>query len=111
MSGPGNHGSAPEELSTLLGGELPSKLPLEGWLTVAMHCQVDAIGPADQHEDLVRLEVLFPPPKLPSPPCRRCRGRGVLPDFTQWDSYHREPKPVPCPECTGEVTTCNATMK
>ncbi|MFD9394192.1 hypothetical protein ACFWBB_26670 [Streptomyces sp. NPDC060000] len=104
---PGNQELAPAELSKLLGGELPSTLPLEGWRTVTLHCQVDAIGPSDRHQDLVKLEVSFPPP---TPPCRRCRGRGVIPDFSQWDSYHGEPKPVPCPECTGEVTTCSATM-
>jgi hypothetical protein len=110
MTAPGNREITAEELSELLGGELPSTLPLEGWRTVTLHCQVDAIGRSDRHEDLVQLEVSFPPPKPPAPPCRRCRGRGVIPDFSQWDSYHGEPKPVPCPECTGEVTTCSATM-
>jgi hypothetical protein len=71
---PGNHEIAPAELPGLLGGELPSKLPLEGWCTVTLHCQVDAIGPSDRHEDLVRLEVSFPPPKPPAPPRRGAPG-------------------------------------
>jgi hypothetical protein len=61
VSRPGNHEVAPEELSKLLGGELPSTLPLEGWHTVTLHCQVDTIGPSERHPDLVKLEVSFPP--------------------------------------------------
>lgn len=110
MTRPGNHEIAPAELVKLLGGEVPSTLPLEGWGTVTLHCQVDAIGPSAKHPDLVQLDVSFPPPKPPAPPCRHCRGRGVIPDFNQWDSYHGEPMPVPCPECAGEVTTCSAAM-
>lgn len=106
MTRPGNKELTPEELTGLLGGELPSALPLEGWRTMTLHCQLDAIGPSDRHPDLVKLEVSFPPPL----PCRRCRGRGAIPDFNQWDTYHGGPRPLPCPECTGEVTTCSATM-
>ncbi|MFF4902223.1 hypothetical protein [Streptomyces sp. NPDC001068] len=105
MTAPGNREITAEELPELLKGELPSTLPLEGWRTVTLHCQVDALGPSDRHPDLVKLEVSFPPPKPPAPPCRRCRGRGVVPDLTRW-----EQRPVPCPECSGEVTTCSATM-
>jgi hypothetical protein len=105
MTAPGNREITAEELPELLKGELPSTLPLEGWRTVTLHCQVDGLGPSERHPDLVKLEVSFPPEKPPAPPCRRCRGRGVIPDLTQW-----EQKPVPCPECTGEVTTCSATM-
>ena len=43
MTRPGNHELAPEELSTLLGGELP----LENWEAVTLLCQLDAIGPSD----------------------------------------------------------------
>jgi hypothetical protein len=39
------------------------------------------------------------------PPCQWCRGTRVVPDFKQWDYYHGEPKPMPCPECT----QCSAT--
>lgn len=60
---PGNRELAPEELSMLLGG----KLPLEGWRTMTLHCQVDAIAPSDRHPDLVRLEVSFPPGAGPVP--------------------------------------------
>ncbi|MFD9190371.1 hypothetical protein ACFWCA_19335 [Streptomyces phaeochromogenes] len=60
MTRPGNHELAPEELAGLLGGELPPTLPLEGWRTMTLHCQVDAIGPSDQHPDLVKVEVSFP---------------------------------------------------
>ncbi|MGP4046859.1 hypothetical protein [Streptomyces sp. 2A115] len=104
MTRPGNQELAPEELSKLLGGELPSTLPLEGWHTLTLHCQVDAIGPSDRHQDLVKLEVSFPP-AAPDSPCKRCRGRKIVPDFNQWNPYYGEPKPVPCPECT----TCTAT--
>ncbi|MFI8206766.1 hypothetical protein [Streptomyces sp. NPDC085937] len=106
MTRPGNHELAPEELSKLLGGELPSELPLEGWSTTTLHCQVDAIGPSEQHPDLVKVELSFPPPKPPAPPCRRCRGRGVISDYSRWDALAS----LPCPECAGEVTTCTATM-
>ena len=96
MTRPGNHELAPEELSKLLGGELPSTLPLEGWQTITPHCQVDAIGPSDRHPDLVRLEVSFPPAKAPAPPCKTCSGNGVVPDFTRWNRnrHHHEPEPV-----------------
>ncbi|MFJ4880162.1 hypothetical protein ACIP93_33810 [Streptomyces sp. NPDC088745] len=59
----GNHELGSEELSKLLGGELPSILPLEGWKTMTLHCQVDAISTSDRHPDLVKLEVSFPPAK------------------------------------------------
>jgi hypothetical protein len=34
--------------------------------------------------------------------CKRCKGLGVIPDFTKWDDYHGEPKPKPCPDCGGQ---------
>lgn len=101
----GNKELAPEELAKLLGGELPSTLPLEGWRTVTLHCQVDAIGPSDRHPDLVKLEVSFPPAQAPTPPCKTCRGNRVVPDFTRWNRHHGEPEPALCPECTA----CTAT--
>jgi hypothetical protein len=61
VNGPGNHEIAPAELVELLGGELPSTLPLEGWQTMTLHCQVDAIGPSDRHPNLVKLDLSFPP--------------------------------------------------
>ncbi|MER6109348.1 hypothetical protein [Streptomyces hirsutus] len=64
----GNHEIAPEELVKLLGGEVSSVLPLEGWQTMTLHCQVDAIGPSEKHPDLVKLEVSFPP--VAPPPSR-----------------------------------------
>ncbi|MEU1592815.1 hypothetical protein ABZ468_08115 [Streptomyces sp. NPDC005708] len=111
MTRPGNREIAPQELSALLGGELPNTLPLEGWTTLTLHCQVDAIGPSDQHPDLVKLEVSLPPATRPAPPCRRCGGRRVLPDV-KWG----EPTQKPCPECSidrGPLPsdgTCTATM-
>ncbi|MER6616313.1 hypothetical protein [Streptomyces xantholiticus] len=105
MTRPGHQELAREDLAELLGGELPSTLPLEGWRKVTLHCQVDAIGPSERHPDLVKLELSFPPAKAPEPPCKRCRGSKVVPDFKQWDKYHGEPKPVPCPECSA----CSAT--
>lgn len=35
----------------------------------------------------------------PAPKCARCRGQRIVPDFTNWDEYHGEPKPKPCPDC------------
>lgn len=104
MTSPGNHEIAPAELANLLRGDLPSTLPLEGWRTTTLHCQVDALGPSDRHPDLVKLEVSFPPVK-PSK-CARCHGNKVVPDFTRWNRHHGEPEPIPCPECSA----CNATM-
>ncbi|MFF0698343.1 hypothetical protein ACFYU4_37635 [Streptomyces tendae] len=61
MNQPGNREFTTGELPDLTRSELPSGLPLEGWSTVTVHCQVDAIGPSDQHPDLVKLELSFPP--------------------------------------------------
>jgi hypothetical protein len=58
---PGNREITAWQLPELMGGELPASLPIEGWRTMTLHCQVDAIGPSDQHLDLVKLEVSFPP--------------------------------------------------
>lgn len=33
------------------------------------------------------------------PKCALCKGRGVVPDWQNWDHYHGEPKPKPCPVC------------
>lgn len=33
--------------------------------------------------------------------CQRCRGQGIVPDWSTWDDYHGEPKPKPCPDCQG----------
>lgn len=68
MNRPGNQELALEELSMLLGGELPPALPLDGWRTVTLHCQLDAIGTSDRHPDLVKLEVSFPPDAPERPP-------------------------------------------
>ncbi|MEU2969054.1 hypothetical protein ABZ687_29255 [Streptomyces ardesiacus] len=76
MTRPGNHEITAKELSGLLGGELPPTLPLEGWQTVMVHCQVDAIGPSERHPDLVKVELSFPPEKA-SKPCTRCHGKKV----------------------------------
>jgi hypothetical protein len=101
---PGGDDLTATPLSTLLDGEL-APLPLEGWRQMTLHGQVDRIGPSSQHPDLVQVEVSVPPAGPPAAPCRRCRGRKVVPDFTHWDRLHGEPTPVPCPECT----TCTAT--
>lgn len=94
-----------EELRTLLDGQLPAVLPLEGWRSMTLDCQVDSIGPSGRHPDLVELTVSFPPPApQPSAPrCRRCGGRRVVPDFTNPNAYG-EPSPKPCPDCTVERT-------
>lgn len=41
-------------------------------------------------------------PKCRPDKCKRCFGRKIVPDFKQWDSYHGEPAPVPCPNCQGK---------
>jgi hypothetical protein len=46
------------------------------------------------------ITALTGPPAEP-PRCARCKGRGVVPDWTNWDAYHGEPKPKPCPDCGG----------
>ncbi|MFD3314729.1 hypothetical protein [Streptomyces sp. NPDC058656] len=94
MTRPGNEELAPPAvLAKLRGGELPV-LPLGGWDTLTLHCQVDAIGPSDRHPDLVKIEVSFPPSKVPAPPRTRCRGSKIVPDVRQWNSHYGEPKPV-----------------
>lgn len=32
--------------------------------------------------------------------CPTCHGLSYVPDFTNWDEYHGEPKPKPCPVCS-----------
>lgn len=100
----GNRELAPAELSALLTGELP----LEGWKTTTLHCQVDSISTSDQHADLVKLEVAFPPGTTPTgepAPCGTCQGSGVVPD-----PLHRgrreTAKAVLCPECAACTATC-----
>lgn len=46
--------------------------------------------------------ILNPPPPVR---CARCKDRGVVPDWTNWDAYHGEPKPKPCPDCQTEENT------
>ncbi|MFF8696207.1 hypothetical protein ACF08W_28750 [Streptomyces sp. NPDC015144] len=105
MTGPGNHELA-EELSELLGGELPSTLPLEGWRTATLHCQVDAIGPSERHVDLVELEVSFPPPKRPRPaapavprPLQRVRLTCPTCGPTVLEDHPRRPGTLRCVNC------------
>ncbi|WP_108934658.1 hypothetical protein [Streptomyces ardesiacus] len=61
MNQPGNREITTRELPNLTRAELPNTLSLDGWTTVTLHCQVDAIGPSDRHPDLVKLELSFPP--------------------------------------------------
>ncbi|GAA5070850.1 hypothetical protein [Streptomyces similanensis] len=104
MKNLGNREFAPAELTALVGGELPSTLPLEGWQALTLHCQVDAIGPSELHPDLVKVELSLPPAAAMAPPsrCRACQGRGLVPDP---EDLSGRPKPVLCPECTA----CTAT--
>ncbi|MFE1206280.1 hypothetical protein ACFW5V_31855 [Streptomyces sp. NPDC058762] len=97
---PGNQELSAEELSELLGGELPATLPLEGWRTVSVHCQVDSIGPSERHPDLVKVELSFPPEKA-SKPCARCHDKKVIPP--PW--HCEEDGSAPCPVCSA----CTAT--
>jgi len=32
--------------------------------------------------------------------CDRCKDRGYVPDWANWNTYYGEPNPKPCPECT-----------
>lgn len=43
----------------------------------------------------VRAALDGPPP----PACSRCRDQKIVPDWSNWDQYHGEPKPKPCPDC------------
>lgn len=36
--------------------------------------------------------------------CPRCKGHKVVPDWSNWDDYHGEPRPKACPKCSGPVT-------
>lgn len=109
----GNQELAPEELSALLGGELPSALPLEGWQQVTLHCQVDAIGPSEKHPDLVKLEVSFPPGQ--APPAAQaslagrprqelrlfCGGCGLTPV----EEHPQRPRVLRCVTCKQHLAT------
>jgi hypothetical protein len=99
---PGNR-----EITTadLRGGELPAELPLEGWQSLTLHCQVDAIGPSDRHPDLVKLELSIPPEKPPEPVCSACGDRRVVPAPYAWRS-NELPEVLACPECSA----CTATV-
>ncbi len=52
-------------------------------------------GMAWAAENLTR--ALDGPP--PPPHCSRCRDQKIVPDWSNWDAYHGEPKPKPCPAC------------
>jgi hypothetical protein len=32
-------------------------------------------------------------------PCTRCKGHGVVPDWSNWNEAYGEPHPKPCPDC------------
>lgn len=44
-----------------------------------------------------RLDHILTPP--PPPACSRCKDRGYVPDWTNWNQAYGEPHPKPCPEC------------
>lgn len=47
------------------------------------------------------LSLLDGPDPVPEPAvCPRCKGHGKVPDWANFDPYHGEPKPKPCPDCT-----------
>ncbi|MFD3514868.1 hypothetical protein [Streptomyces sp. NPDC058657] len=50
----------PQSLRTRFMGEL---LPLEGWLSIELHCHLDGVGPSERHPDLAQVLVSIPPPE------------------------------------------------
>lgn len=57
--------------------------------------------------DYPNYEVPWPCPTMlalgeqPQPPkCPRCKGHGVVPDWSNWNEAYGEPRPKPCPDCT-----------
>lgn len=58
MTGPYRGEISSAALRAFTGGELPP----EGWITVELHGQVDAIGPSELHPDLSEVRVAVPPP-------------------------------------------------
>ncbi len=44
-----------------------------------------------------RLDAILDPPQPPS--CARCKDRGYVPDWTNWNQAYGEPHPKPCPDC------------
>ncbi|MER5301351.1 hypothetical protein ABT039_18015 [Streptomyces lasiicapitis] len=52
----------PQSERTRFMGEL---LPLEGWLSIELHCHLDAVGPSDRHPDLAQVLVSVPPLETP----------------------------------------------
>ncbi|MGW2496235.1 hypothetical protein ACWCV2_17255 [Streptomyces pseudogriseolus] len=74
--------------------ELPGRLPLEGWSSMTLHCQVDAIGPSDRHPDLVKLELSIPPAArvLPGINCGNCGP-------TSTEQHPRRPGVLRCANC------------
>ena len=44
-------------------------------------------------------KILNPPPPIN---CARCKDRGYVPDWMNWDAHHGEPRPKPCPDCQAE---------
>lgn len=43
---------------------------------------------------------LLEPPKKKEPKCKTCCDRKIVPNWQDWDDYHGEPRPKPCPDCT-----------
>lgn len=48
----------------------------------------------------LRGELGMPEPAPEPAVCPRCKGHGKVPDWSNFDQYHGEPKPKPCPNCT-----------
>ncbi len=58
MTGPYSGEIRSEALRARLTGELP----LEGWITVELHGQLDGVGPSEYHPGLSEVRVAVPPP-------------------------------------------------
>lgn len=77
---------------------------------VRRRCQEGRDGPYAMYTNVVKddildilNEALGEPEQMPAQQpdkCQRCRGLGKVPDWSNWDDYHGEPKPKPCPDCT-----------
>jgi hypothetical protein len=72
---------------------------------ICAHCSaLDGQGTTDNPPVLYPCDTIKALPGRPEQEtCPRCKGHGKVPDWSNWDEYHGEPKPKPCPGCTPAV--------